>query len=142
MSRMRRLDEMLANLRRYVSSLRRLAATPRDKFVGEEDAVGSASYHFLIAIECCIDIANVIIADRQLRSPTDYADTFTILRDANILDNATAENLIKGARFRNLLAHRYWSIDEGRVYQFLQEDLGHFDRFIEAVARSETTGSA
>ena len=60
-----KLDGILSNLRRYVEALRRLASVPRDEFLADADKIASAKYHFVVAIECCIDIANHIIASEQ-----------------------------------------------------------------------------
>jgi uncharacterized protein YutE (UPF0331/DUF86 family) len=64
-----RLDSMLGNLKTYVAVLRRLALLARDDFLADPDKIGSAKYHFVVPIECCIDIANHIIASERLRIP-------------------------------------------------------------------------
>ena len=64
-----KLDQMLSNLRRYLRVLRELAAVPRDAFLDNPDKVGNAKYHVVIAIECCIDVANHVIASENYRFP-------------------------------------------------------------------------
>lgn len=51
-----KLDQMLTNLRAFAQVLRGLGNVPRDAFLNNPDKVGNAKYHFVIAIECCIDI--------------------------------------------------------------------------------------
>jgi uncharacterized protein YutE (UPF0331/DUF86 family) len=38
------------------------------------------------------------------------------------------------ARFRNLLVHLYWKVDNQRVYQIIQNDLGDLDTFRQQVS--------
>jgi hypothetical protein len=38
-----KLDQMLANLRRYAGALRELAAIPKSEFLGNPDKIGNAS---------------------------------------------------------------------------------------------------
>jgi uncharacterized protein YutE (UPF0331/DUF86 family) len=130
-----KLDQMLSNLRQYLGVLRRLGATPREAFLADPDKVGNAKYHFVIAIECCIDIANHIIASEGYRFPKDNADSFVVLIEREIVEPALREALGGMARFRNRLVHLYWDVDDARVYQFLQEALGDLDRFGTAIAR-------
>ena len=74
-----KLDQMLSNLRRYSAALRELAATERTEFLANPDKIGNAKYHFVIAIECCIDVVNHVIASENLRFPKDNADSFSVL---------------------------------------------------------------
>jgi uncharacterized protein YutE (UPF0331/DUF86 family) len=52
---------------------------PRERFLGDPDKIGSAKYHFVIAIESSIDIANHVIASEGFRLPKDDADSFVVL---------------------------------------------------------------
>lgn len=130
-----KLDQMLSNLRQYLGVLRRLAATPREAFLADPDKVGNAKYHFVIAIECCIDVANHIIASEGYRFPKDNADSFAVLIEQGIVEPGLREALGSMARFRNRLVHLYWDIDDARVHRFLHEALGDLERFGAEIAR-------
>jgi uncharacterized protein YutE (UPF0331/DUF86 family) len=41
------------------------------------------------------------------------------------------------ARFRNRLVHRYAEVDDGRVYDYLQESLADLDDYARAIAGHE-----
>lgn len=38
--------------------------------------------------------------------------------------------MIRAARFRNLLIHRYWDIDPHRVLRYARENLGDLEQFL------------
>ncbi len=126
---------MLSNLRAYLGVLRRLAAVPRDVFLADEDKIGNAKYHLLIAIECCIDIANHISASENYRFPKDNADSFSVLIEHGVLPSESQEALRAMARFRNRLVHLYWNVEDTRVYEYLQDGLEDLARFGERIAR-------
>ena len=126
---------MTANLGRYVAALRDLAQVPADQFISNPDKIGNAKYHFVIAIETCIDIANHIIASEHLRFPKDSAESFSILGESGWLDPTIHEQLTAMARFRNRLVHLYWQIDDARVYEYLQSSLSDFDTFVSQIIR-------
>jgi uncharacterized protein YutE (UPF0331/DUF86 family) len=132
-----KLDQMLSNLRRYLDVLRGLAGVPRAEFLANPDKVGNAKYHLVIAIECCVDIANHIIASENYRFPNDNADSFGVLVEVGVLEPGARDALRAMARFRNRLVHLYWDVDDERVHVYLQEALNDIARFGEAIARRE-----
>jgi uncharacterized protein YutE (UPF0331/DUF86 family) len=129
-----KLDQMLSNLRRYLVVLRRLGAEPSGAFLGNPDKIGNAKYHLVIAIECCVDVANHIIASENLRFPKDNADSFRVLVEHGILDGSMQDPLAAMARFRNRLVHLYWDIEDARVYEYLRLSLEDLERFADTIA--------
>jgi uncharacterized protein YutE (UPF0331/DUF86 family) len=129
-----KLDQMLSNLKRYVEVLRRLAGQPREAFLANADQIGNAKYHLVISIECCIDIANHIIASENLRFPRDNADSFVVLTEHGILDPGFKESLRAMARFRNRLVHLYWEVEDARVHEYLGSSLSDMNAFAQAIA--------
>lgn len=128
------IDGLLNNLRAYVSELKRLSRLTTDEFLTDPDKVASAKYYLIVAIESCVDLAHHIISSERLRRPTDFADAFKVLGEADIVSNDLLVRLENMARFRNLLVHLYAKVDNSRVYEFLQKDLNDFDSFAKAIA--------
>jgi uncharacterized protein YutE (UPF0331/DUF86 family) len=132
-----KLDQMLSNLRRYLNVLRELAQVPREAFLENPDKVGNAKYHLVISIECCIDIANHVIASENYRFPRDNADSFIVLTEHGVLPRESRDALRSMARFRNRLVHLYWDVDDGKIYEYLRGGLGDIDSFGNAIARHQ-----
>lgn len=129
-----KLDSMLSSLQGYVEVLRRLASLPRSDFLADPDKIGNAKYHFVVAIECCVDIANHIIASEKLRMPRDSADSFVVLVERGFCPAELEVRLKAMARFRNRLVHLYWQVDDLLVATYLQDGLGDLDRFAAAIS--------
>lgn len=85
-----------------------------------------------MAIEACLDVANHVVADRELRVASTYAEIFDVLGDAGLLEGSLRQAMIRVARFRNLLVHDYARIDPAIVVLILSEGLDDFRRFREA----------
>ena len=96
----------------------------------DPDKVGSAKYHFLVAIEAAIDLCNHIIARNNYRYPEDYSDTFRVMGEAKIFDEGFVKNLVRMAKFRNRLVHIYWEVDDDLLYNILKVDLVDIERFL------------
>ncbi|MFP3870625.1 MAG: type VII toxin-antitoxin system HepT family RNase toxin [Syntrophobacteria bacterium] len=84
---------------------------------------------FQAAIECCIDTASHVISVYGLERPEEQRDLFLILGRAGYFDEEYVQAMSAMVSFRNRLVHLYWDVDPGRLYQYLQEDLGLLERF-------------
>jgi len=113
--------------------LQNLSQTSQEHFLGDFEKTDSAKYNFIVAIEAAIDICNHLIASRSLGTPEEYADIFRVMNEAGVFDNEFTERLVQMARFRNLLVHRYWMVDDRQVYRILREELGDFKLFEDAI---------
>ena len=100
----------------------------------DPDKIGSAKYHFIVAIESSIDMCNHIISRNGYRVPEDYGDTYKVMCEKGAFDAKFSEQLVKMAKFRNRLVHLYWEIDDARIYKILEENLGDFLKFIKLIA--------
>lgn len=128
------VTRLISELRKSLERLRVLSQLDESAFVKDADKVGSAKYHFIVAIESCIDLCNHIIARNGYRSPEDYGDTFRVMAEAGGFPPAFAEELVAMAKFRNRLVHLYWEVDDRQVHKFLRNRLGDLKRFLGAIA--------
>jgi uncharacterized protein YutE (UPF0331/DUF86 family) len=124
------LASILNNLRGYLKKLAILAALPEKTFLNDFTNVESAKHLLQVSIECCLDIAHHIVADEGFRTPTDYYDTFVVLRENDILPGAFLPTLRQMVSFRNRLVHLYWDVDDATVYRILQENLSDFETYV------------
>ncbi len=118
-----KIASMLENLRDYLGILREHAAMGRTALLGDRNALDSAKYNFVVAIECCIDIGNHVIASEGLRTPSDYRDVAQVLAEAGIIGRDLADRFKLMVSFRNRLVHMYWKVDDELVCDYLEENL-------------------
>ena len=129
-----KLDHLLTRLSGYLGVLRDLGAVPAELFLADRDKIGNAKYHFVIAIECGIDIANHLIASEGYRIPRDNGDSFAVLVENGIVPAELKDSLMATARFRNRLVHLYWDVDDRKIYEYLQTALGDLESLVRAVS--------
>lgn len=82
-----------------------------------------------------MDIANHIIADKQLPIPTSYANTFEILQQAGLISRQLMEIATNMAKFRNILVHQYADVDAATVVNVLHSHLDDFILFRDEIAQ-------
>jgi uncharacterized protein YutE (UPF0331/DUF86 family) len=126
LSHLRELSEALKDWGRYQSISLEELHTDRDKR-------NMVLHALLTSIQAAIDIATHIIAEKGLRKPTTYRETFEILEEAQILSEELANALSDLAGFRNVLVHIYWGLDLDEVHAILQNDLKVLEEFKKVV---------
>lgn len=88
-------------------------------------------------IEFCIqnvfDICAIINSDLKLGIPRSDDDILEILFKNGIVDKELKTKLKEMRGFRNIIVHRYAGIDDRLAFEFLSENLGDFDEFIEKI---------
>lgn len=130
-----RMTKLVSHMREAVRQLQRLQKYKKESFLNDPDKIGSAKYHFMIAIEAAIDMCNHLISRNGYRAPEDYSDAFRVLGENGAFEISFVERLKEMARFRNRLVHIYWEIDENQIYNILQNRLGDFKLFLNQLAR-------
>ena len=130
-----RLRQLAGHLRNACRQLEALGAQEVDAFLADAKTINSAKYLLIVATEAALDICNHLAAKRGGRSPEDYADCMAILGEIGVLEGDLKIRMSKMARFRNLLVHLYWKIDDREVFRVIRENLQDFDAYLSAVGR-------
>ncbi len=129
-----KIVRLVSEMRKAISYLASLRDVEEEAFLNDPDKVGSAKYHFIVAIEAAIDICNHIISQNGYRVPEDYADTFEVLAEQGAFEKSFTSSLKEMARFRNRLTHLYWEVDDLQVHEILLSRLGDFKTFLDGIS--------
>ena len=112
--------------------LRKLRNIEENEFFSDFKNIDAAKYNFILAIEACIDICNHIVAKLAKRIPKDYADCFKILNEIGLIkDQEFVYRLMNIERFRNILVHFYWKVEDERLFKILKIENHKFIAFHE-----------
>lgn len=128
-----RIRQLLGEINSSLNKLDGYAELIEEDFLSNADKVDSAKYNLIVAIEGAIDICNHIVARAGGRAPHDHADCFEILRELKILPSEFVERLKSMAKFRNLLVHLYWKVDDQKVYLILERDIRDIKEYIKRI---------
>ena len=80
------------------------------------DASDAVVLHLWQATQIVIDLATAACVKWSLGTPATYADAFSRLENAGIVEPLLARRLKRAAGFRNLIAHAYERLDMARVH--------------------------
>jgi len=118
-----------------VDRLEKIGLMSKAAFLQDQDIKDIASYRLLIAIEAALSICYHISAKHLKKIPENYAECFQLIGEAGIVPVMLSEKLQKMARFRNLLVHVYWEIDEDMLFEIVSAHLGDLRKYCETVVR-------
>ncbi len=88
-----------------------------------------------ISIEAVIDICNILISGFKLGLPSDEDEIFRKLEDKKLISKEMGKTLKDMKGFRNILVHKYGTVDDDLVFEMLSDRLGDFDNFREEILR-------
>jgi len=129
------LNRLFTEMDESLRKLRSLSQLSEDEFLSHYEKIDTSKYNFIVAIEAIIDICNRIISKRKLGFPQDYSDVIKLMSQEGVLQGDLVGRLLEMVKFRNMLVHIYWKIENDKLYQYLRENLGDFEAFKEAIRK-------
>ena len=135
------LNRLFIEMDESLQKLKILARLPRSQFLKNYEKVDTAKYNFIVAIESMIDISNRIISVKKLGYPQDYAEVIKLMGQKGGFEEDLVKRLIEMVKFRNMLVHLYWKIEDERLHDYMKKNLDDFEEFRDAVRRYLKSGS-
>ncbi len=123
----------ITELELYLGQVGEFAAIGLEEYQGDWKTQRVVERTLQMLIETCADIANHIVSDNRMRTPTSYADTFRVLAENAVISAELFSVMEKMAKFRNVVVHQYESVDAEIVILVLRKHLGDFTMFKDAV---------
>ena len=125
-----------------VSALQDMQEVSLEEFVADDILHTAAEHYFQVAIQAALDIGGMMLAVRSVKVPQGYADIFPALAKVGVLPKDFADELVGMAKLGNVLVHMYLQVDLSLMYNYLQNKVGDFERFVVYVGEFLTpTGS-
>lgn len=133
-------DRRLGRLEAHLRDLHALARREREDFLADRGLQAQAERWTHLAVECALDLANHVIADRGWRTPESYRDAFHVLSEEGVIPVRLAEQMAGWAGLRNILVHAYLDIDHERLHEALRSELEQLANFAAAMQRAVDSG--
>ncbi|MEO0190038.1 MAG: DUF86 domain-containing protein [candidate division WOR-3 bacterium] len=130
-----RIFTRLDMLNEYLMILKECSREPFERLKSDKIFRGAVERYFQLAVECVIDIGEILISNLQLRKPEDARDVMDILGEKGIIPDEFAYRFGPITGFRNILVHNYVKIDLELVYKFLTENLEDFNQFARYISQ-------
>jgi uncharacterized protein YutE (UPF0331/DUF86 family) len=129
-----RITTLIGEAKKALGQLHRHAAEAEVDLLTSEVKLGNIKYQFIVAIESCIDICTHVAARSYSRVPESYAGCFDLLLEGQLIKADLSMQMSDFARFRNILVHGYWEVNNRRVIEKLKNDLEYIEDFLRTAA--------
>ncbi|MFQ6062788.1 MAG: DUF86 domain-containing protein [Methanosarcinales archaeon] len=90
----------------------------------------SMRYLVVQLVEASAGICMHILSRAYTERAENYPDCFIRLGAKGIIPKDLEVSLVSAARLRNLLVHRYWEVDDKKVYNSVKNGLKDFEEYV------------
>jgi len=129
---MKSIEKKMMMVETRVLKLKRMSKNINsfEEYLSSQDNIDIAERNIHVAIEACMDIGKIIIANKNLKEPVDNKGIFAILAEAGIINKKSLGFLMPMAGTRNILVHGYDRVDSALIYGIIKKHLQDFDEFL------------
>jgi len=120
-----RIDEA----RECIKEIERIVSKPYVDLTNDEKY--SLRYQIIVLVEAVGSACLHIAMEDFDYEPGSYRDCIRYLENSGI--TVQAENIIRIIGLRNLLVHRYWVVDDRRIYESAKNDFQNIKDFLKVV---------
>ncbi|MDP2767088.1 MAG: DUF86 domain-containing protein [Candidatus Methanoperedens sp.] len=129
----RLIKRKAAEIKNAIEGLKSVASAGKGAFLSNPTTIDASKYRLLVAIEAAFSICNHIAARLGKKIPESYSDCFIILWEEGFVPKELSDRLARMAKFRNMLVHLYWEIDDAKVFEIIEKDSKDLYEFIETM---------
>jgi uncharacterized protein YutE (UPF0331/DUF86 family) len=129
------LENQISRVEKYLSIVRRYEKYPQEEIKNNIDLRGAVERYLYLLTQATIDLAESVVAYKDLRKPASLSETFHILQEADFITTELMNKLVAMTGFRNVIAHDYGEIDYSIVYDVIHKGVKDIDKFLKIIKR-------
>lgn len=128
-----KIKKRIGDIKEAIEEINKLISMNEKDFWKEKKNIAALKYFLLVAIEALGSICVHICAKKFNKGVSSIGECITFLEKESILSSELSDRLRNMVKFRNILVHQYWDIDDKRVYNYAKYDINDFFDFIEEI---------
>ncbi len=114
--------------KQYLEKAKEITEKPQEEFIEDFSLRLQAERVFEVIIQIMLDVCTHIVAKSNVPSPESYADCIDKLVKLQIIGEK-ANRYKEAVKMRNIIIHRYSSIDYELVYEGLKQIVNDFREY-------------
>ena len=118
-----RLKSKIQELEHYLCELKSIIPPSYELYVSDLKTKAACERYFEKIIEATVDVAFLILKEKQIPSPEEDKAAFETLSKENIISLELADRLKEAKGMRNILAHEYGIVDDVLVFSSVTSEL-------------------
>ncbi len=141
LGRLPKLD--IARVRRLTEEVREgkevlvgILKRSKGEFLGSVELRYAARYAIIEVVEAAALAGSHVLEAKFNLAPESYSELFALLATKGVLSADVGEAFRKLVGLRNLIVHRYWEVDDSRVYDEAKgSSIETIEKFVEEIER-------
>jgi len=130
------IERLLGDAREALEEVRSLTSMSVDDFARSRTARFSLRYSVVVLVEALADVAVLILEKDFGEAVESYREAFLKLAEKGVVSAEVAEKMAALTGLRNLIVHRYWAVDDMRIYRDARgSGVEAVEKFISEVVR-------
>jgi len=125
------VEKLIFDIRKSIESITGYAVK-QYKAMSESERY-AVRYHLIVMIEALMALSLHIARRVFNEEPETPSYAFRVLRDRCLVSTEECDELLKLLGLRNLLVHRYWVVDDERIYRDVKKDFKSVFSLIEKI---------
>ena len=130
-----RLQMYLNQIRIETQDIEAILELPNQEILADSHYLKSLKYSIIIIAEAMGSILQHILAKKYNIPVSGFSEAINKALNKSLISTPLLERLLPFMRFRNLLVHQYWKIDEQDFIEKLRTGQRDFTGFIQEIAR-------
>lgn len=128
-----KLTKRISEIKENREKIKKYASIPDSEFWKDERNLLAIKHLLLQSIEACGSICSHVLAKKFFKSPSSFPECFETLYNSKVINKELSVKLRKMARFRNILVHRYWEIEDKKILEYARNNLEDFDQYLKSI---------
>lgn len=129
-----RIDKLLEEARESLKVAEEVIAIPYDEFIRDVRNRYALRMALIEVVEAlCNAGLHILREGLKVKAVEGYVEIIRKLIENSIISEAVGGEIEKLVRLRNLIVHRYWEVDDSRIYKEARGGLQVVKKFIEEV---------
>lgn len=119
----KRIKDKIKDIKIYLKELNKIKSETFNGYKKDFKTKAACERYFEKIAEAVIDLAILVIKDKNLPLPEQDYEAFNVLEKGDIIDVNLAKKLRSIKSMRNIIAHKYGDIDDKIMYNAISKEL-------------------
>ena len=132
-----RVNRLLGEIEESLRVAREMVSKNFDDFISDVRNRYTLRLALVEVVEAAVTLGLYILRRRfNVKSVEGYVQVFRKLMEHGVIPSDVGRGMEALVRLRNLIIHRYWEVDDARIYKEAKENgLSLIERFVEEVKK-------
>ena len=118
-----KIQDKISEIEDYLNVLNEIAPNSFEEYKSSYEKKWSCERGFENIVEAIIDLAFLVINEKQFKKKEDDLNVFDILAENNIISLELSKKMQDAKGMRNIIVHEYGKIDDEIVFEAISSEL-------------------